>query len=148
MQLHQHRLIHGDALPRNLTLQPDVQRTWYVDLEYGAHVDSVYKLHMGIKSDLTRLYEGLCILQGKPQSFKDFVATVFEPYEQSIILLLNDSATTESAREGLTTISRLLKLLGKEFNRHISGDPMTADERQFHFEALNFGPIFASAFAG
>ncbi len=121
-ELHVNNIFHGDAEPRNITIQPDLLKTWHVDLEHATIGSTDLDRLLGIKIDLYVFYRGLAKLQGKPLSFSDMVDNIIYPYEELVMMTTNRQPV---ARD----IARILPILIKEYQRDFSGEPIGQYER-------------------
>ncbi len=126
-RLHQIGLIHGDAFPRNMTVQPHANRSWYVDLEHGFKVKTPAQLSMSVKKDLREFYEGLCALRGKTPVLDEFVDTIYEPYVLSVLRLINK----KNSRFDSMPLHKMTALIMREIQGDYEGEPVRCDERAF-----------------
>jgi len=78
--LHSYGLAHGDASPRNISIQPNMNEDWFVDLEYGVGVENTANILSSIKNDLRDFYYGLNKLKNEPTTYPDMVDTILVPY--------------------------------------------------------------------
>ncbi|MDQ3094263.1 MAG: hypothetical protein M3Q70_03765 [bacterium] len=129
LELQTNDRVHGDADPRNLTIQPNLLGTWHVDLEHSTRAEDPAKLLVGLKRDLLDFYTGLCKLEQKRPTIKDMVNDILFPYSELTTIMTADS---EGARKILT----LLPLLHKELDREFAGEPVSQAERQYLISTL------------
>jgi len=130
VELHGNGLSHGDAHPRNITVQPEATSYWHVDLEHGIGFKNSEDTLLGIKQDLREYFKGLADkdLLGVNDTYENFIGFVFEPYQMRVLKMQKGPQKVE--------ITKLLPLICEELRREYEGEPVSVYERKENLKSL------------
>jgi len=136
VNIHRRGLFHGDANPRNITIQPNINANWYVDLELGVGAEAPIDILMGIKGDLRSFYEGMSKIFGSAMNFENMTDQVLIPY---FIEVLRGSKDSDATHDGIKLIKNLSDLVCNEFRRENFGEPI--GPREYLVTAKKLGAL-------